>query len=81
MKSTFSDPKTDNMDLSDPILQVDESKIQREIIRVDKEWEKEDFENKDGHKYTKTISEALAIAAPETIIQIAAGNYSEPLVI
>lgn len=81
MKTTFSDQKTENMDLSDPILQIDESKVQREIIRVNKKWENEDFEPEKDINYTKSISEALVIANPGTIIQITSGNYSEPLVV
>ncbi|CAI2360731.1 unnamed protein product [Moneuplotes crassus] len=82
MKTTTSDQKTDNVDLSDPILQVDEySKSQRDVIRVDRECGDEDFEPIKGVKYTMSITEALAIASPGNIIQITEGNYSESLVV
>lgn len=75
---TASENKTEGMNLSDPLLDMDESKIQREVIRVDPTV---DCNSMGNSKYTNTIGQAITIAKPGSIIQIAAGVYSESLVV
>jgi parallel beta-helix repeat protein len=80
--NSVSSTKAADAGANDPLHGLDEVKTSRDIIRVDRDWDEEDQAQVDPNvKCTKSIGDALAIAAPGSIIQIAAGNYSESLVI
>jgi hypothetical protein len=53
----------------------------KNAIQVNRDWDDENFIRKKDVKYTKSIGEAIVSAQPGTIIQIAAGNYSESLTV
>lgn len=78
MKARAKAQKSDIMDTSDQI-EEEEVKIQREVIQVNRDSEDDDFTKEKNVTYTKTIGDALIIAKPGSIIQIAAGIYSESL--
>ena len=68
-----SDTKASEINISDPALNLDDSKSAREIIKVDPEEQ--------GEGIFETIAEAIEAAKPGSIIQIAEGHYCESLVI
>ena len=66
-----SEQRDEGVDVSDPLLQVDDS--QRDILKVDRD-------SNDPNDY-KSIGEAIDSAKENSIIHIAAGTYAESLVI
>lgn len=68
-----SSEQREEVDISDPLLQMDDSKVNREVINVDRE-------STDDSVY-KSIGEAVSAAKENSIIHIASGTYAESIVI
>ena len=71
--ANYSGSRVSEIDVSDPALNLDDSKSARKVIKVD-------AQNVGGDTY-ETIADALAAAEPGTIIQVAEGHYCESLVV
>jgi len=86
---TLSESGIGENNTSDAILTFDESKIVRDVIKVEKLFDEDGKEIEDqttlppkaNGNVWRSINEALSIAKPGSIIQISAGTYGESLVI